>query len=125
MAVLQPTGTEKAREDKAAPLTENKVSEVEVYGRITDEDGLSTADNATFRVPCLPAGIQRNEPWTAIELELLEEVGRARDQEKMTLTSAFNLFKEKCMENNVSFRSFVAFKRKLDRLHCKPGRCLK
>jgi len=125
MAFGEPTHTVKASRD-VVPMTEDLVTRVEVRGRITDDDSLSRADNVAFRAPtCLPVGIRTKERWTPTELELLDEVQSSRDRERMSVTSMYDLFKEKCMANNVSFRSFVAFKRKLDRRYCKPGDSLK
>lgn len=122
MTTVEATQTEKV--SKTTSSTEDLVTYVEENARITDEDTLSIGDNVTFRVPtCLPVGLRTKERWKADELELLDLVRRERDREQMTLTSSYNLFKEKCLERNVQIRSFIAFKRKLDRVCDKPVTC--
>lgn len=124
MTTVEATQTVKAIKTTSPFVTEDLVTHVEENGRITDEDNLSIVDNVTFRVPtCLPVGLRTKERWTADELELLDEVRRARYREQITLTSAYDLYKKKCLERNVQIRSFVAFKRKVDRMGCKPVTC--
>jgi hypothetical protein len=84
--------------------------------QIPDDEVIVENQDISYRPPtCLPVGVKIYTRWTPEELEYLHEVLSVNGQ-NVPISSLYESFKQKCMDNGVSFRTFKAFKHKLSRL---------
>lgn len=116
---LEPFEKETARKVREEPAECNENVNFEVEGechKIPEEEIIVQDQNVSMRAAtCLPLGANCNKRWTAKELEILDDVRSGRS-EKVPHTSLYEVFKQKCIENGISFRTFKSFNSKLSRM---------
>lgn len=114
------TSTSKSKEEH-----ERDVAEVEVEGIVDgrglrigeDEVGAGEPEDIESRtsVTCLPVVVRSYKRWTPQEVEMLESLTVVRGNK--SVPELYTMYKQKCMEQNIQFRTLRAFEHRLGRLH--------
>jgi hypothetical protein len=96
---------------------ENAKVEIEASSnQIPDDEVIVENEDICLLAPrCLPVGVNCYTRWTSKEIEILHDV-LSEKNENVQLTSLYESFKQKCIGNGVSFRTFKAFKHKVSRV---------
>ena len=117
MTLLEPkTATTQHEETAESSVNANIVVEG-IVNRITEEDSVVNNQEVSLRAPtCLPASVSGKQRWTSKELEVLHDVWNEGRRQSVNMTSLYEAFKQKCMENDTPFRTMKAFAHKVSRL---------
>lgn len=109
------SSTKKAEKIGQDTEDEGAVTEVEI-NKISEDVNIINAEDVSFRAPTsLPQAVNTKQQWTSMEVELLHKVA-SRKGEHATLKSLYAQFRQKCMENEIPFRTFRSFETKFSRL---------